>query len=133
MHSASCQCGGLSLKAHSDPDFVIACNCKLCQRRTGSAFGVGGYFRKDTLEISGAPENWARTADSGREIVNHFCATCGTTLYWSLEMRPDHFGVAFGAFDHPLPEPARAIWTEAQHEWVHFPDAWPQFRQGTPE
>ncbi len=132
-HRASCQCGALRVTADADPDFVIACNCRACQRRTGSPFGATGYFRRESLAITGPDKAWARKADSGRGIENHFCPTCGTSLYWTLEMRPAHIGVAYGCFDAALPEPARAIWTEEQHAWVSFPEAWPHYPKGTPE
>ena len=56
MHHASCQCGNLFISARSDPDFVIACNCKLCQRRSGSPFGAAGYFLKSDLTFTGTPK-----------------------------------------------------------------------------
>ena len=37
MHDARCECGALTLTLRAEPDFVIACNCKACQRRTGAA------------------------------------------------------------------------------------------------
>lgn len=132
-HTAECQCGGLSISSTQDPDFVIACNCRACQRRTGSAFGVGAYFRKDHISIKGQSKSRERLADSGRKIVNHFCPECGSTIFWSLEMRPDHYGVAAGNLKSPLPEPDRAIWTSQKCDWVSFPDHWPTFEFGTPE
>ena len=133
MHHAKCQCGALEIHADAEPDFVIACNCRACQKRTGAPLGAGAYFRKSDVTFSGPAQGWARTADSGRALENFFCPTCGTTLYWTLEMRPDHLGVAFGAFETTLATPARAIWTEAQHDWLSFPADMPTFAQGTPE
>ena len=131
-HKAKCQCGALSISSTQDPDFVIACNCRACQRRTGSAFGVGAYFRKATVAIEGESGEWQRTAPSGRSLSNHFCPKCGSTVFWSLEMRPDHYGVAGGNMVSPLPEPQRAIWTSEKHDWVSFPDDWPKYELGTP-
>ena len=131
-HKASCQCGSLSLELDGDPDFVIACNCRACQKRTGAPFGTGGYFRRETLNISGATSSWHRTAESGRMLEHFFCPSCGSNMYWTLEMRPDHIGVAYGAFDTQLPDPVRAIWTDEKHSWVMFPEDWPQFPKGTP-
>jgi len=132
MHQATCQCGALVLTAKADPDFVIACNCQACQRRTGSAFGVGAYFDKGDVSVSGATESWARKADSGREVENFFCPSCGTNVFWTLEMRPDYFGVAHGNFTTKLPDPLRVIWTEEQRDWVRFPDSMPHFPKGSP-
>ena len=41
-HHASCQCGELTASFDGDPDFVIACNCIACQKRTDAPFGTGG-------------------------------------------------------------------------------------------
>ena len=133
-HEASCQCGQLSLVAHGEPDFVIACNCLACQQRTGAAFGVGAYYRREQIAPAGAAKTYRRTAESGRGLTNHFCPTCGTTLYWSLEMRPDHLGVGLGCFADPsFTGPVRAIWAENKHHWVIFPDDVPVFEKAVPE
>jgi len=132
-HKAACQCGTLSISSADDPEFVIACNCRACQRRTGSVFGVGAYFRKDGVSIAGKSAEWSRKADSGRSLTNHFCTNCGSTVFWSLEMRPKLYGVAVGSMLSELPDPVRAIWTSEKHHWVSFPEEWPTFEFGTPE
>ena len=131
-HHAECQCGQLAVESDADPDFVIACNCQACQKRTGSPFGTGLYFKKSDLTTSGESATWARTADSGLGLCNHFCPKCGTTLYWTLELRPDHMGVAYGCFDTPVPDPKRVVWAEEQHAWVRFPDGIETFSKGSP-
>lgn len=131
-HHAQCQCGQLTLDAEIDPDFVVACNCKACQKRTGAPFGAALYFRRDGTRVGGASKTWARRAESGRMLETHFCPDCGTSLFWTLEMRPDHMGVAYGCFDTPVPDPIRAIWTQEKHEWVTFPEDWPRYPTGSP-
>lgn len=83
--------------------------------------------------VQGDRNSWGRKAETGRKIENFFCPTCATTLFWTLEMRPEHIGVAYGTFDSVLPDPVRAIWTEERHGWVHFPDDLPTYPKGTPE
>lgn len=117
--------------AVAEPDFVIVCNCRACQKRTGAAFGVGAYFKRSDLTITGVHSEWLRSSDANRSVDNHFCPNCGTTLFWGIEMRPDHMGVALGALDTPQPRPTRVVWAEQQHDWVAFPDDWSVFAQGT--
>lgn len=131
-HRAACQCGALTVEASAEPDFVVLCNCKACQMRTGAPFGVGAYFQRDALRVAGENRTWGRVAESGRRLENHFCPTCGTNLFWSLEMRPDHLGVALGCFEGPLPAPSRAIWAEEAHDWVVLPDGMPVFPKAVP-
>ena len=131
-HAASCQCGQLSLRSTADPDICIACNCRACQKRTGSAFATVAYIRKSVITIEGARKSWARTAASGRDVESFFCPDCGTTLYWELDFRPDHLGVLIGAFDSPLPDPSRIVWASEKRPWVQFPDDMECFAEGSP-
>lgn len=131
-HDISCQCGALRITASADPDFVVLCNCDACKKRTGAAFGVGAYFRKDALSVVGDWTSFERTAESGRKLDQRFCPACGTTVFWSLEMRPGHYGVALGAFNGPKPEPTRAIWTQETLDWVRFPEGLPTYPRSSP-
>ena len=131
MHRAVCQCGQLSLKASADPDIVVACNCIQCQRRTGSPFGVGAYFRKAVVTMDGDYRTWQRDAPKGRILTNRFCPECGTNVSWTLDLRPDHMGVSVGCLETPLGEPERVVWLCEKHDWVTFPEHWEQFDEAS--
>ena len=132
-HQATCGCGGLQVTTVGDPDLVVACSCIACQRRTGSPFGVGAYFRKETVSAEGRAGTYTRVADSGLTVSLNFCPSCGTNVYWFAELRPDHYGVAVGCFGEPgFGEPSRVVWNESWHPWVRFPDGLPEFDKGSP-
>ena len=98
-HLATCSCGQLRVTAKGEPDVVVACSCTACQRRTGSPFGVAAYYpRERILAIEGASNDFDRTSESGRSVNNKFCPDCGTSVYWTLDMRPNHVGIAIGCF-----------------------------------
>ena len=40
-------------RVNGDPVRASICHCRNCQRRTGSAFGIGAYFREADVEIRG--------------------------------------------------------------------------------
>jgi hypothetical protein len=128
---ATCSCGQLQITASGDPDVVVACSCIACQRRTGSPYGVGAYFKRDSVQpVEGKFKSHQRGTDSGRTFTTNFCPQCGTSVYWELEMRPDHIGVAVGCFGDPsFPGPARAVWAESRHDWVTYPDDLPVFEK----
>ena len=131
---ARCACGQLELRASGDPDVAIACNCHACQQRTGSAFGIGAYYKKDAIVGTvGKASTFERTAETGRKLEYHFCPACGTNLWWSLEMRPEHVGVAGGCFtDTSFLKPARTIWTKSKQDWLDFPEDLPAFEGPSP-
>ncbi len=130
---AACGCGRLRVTTVGEPDLVIACSCLACQRRTGSPFGVGAYFKKEAVSVEGDARVYSRVADSGLDVSIRFCPGCGTSLWWSAELRPDHYGVAVGGFGDPgFARPGRVVWSESKHPWVRFPDGVAEYRQGTP-
>jgi len=54
-------------------------------------------------------------------------------VFWEADLRPDHVGVAVGAFgDNGFPRPTRSVWEEAKHEWVAFAHDLPHLPQGRP-
>jgi hypothetical protein len=92
-----------------------------CQRRTGSPFGVSTYFPKEQVRTKGPSKIYVRGSDSGREIEQHFCPNCGSTVFWYSEVVPDGIGIAFGAFADPsMPWPKFSVWETARHPWVTF-------------
>lgn len=119
MREARCGCGSLKLTAEGDPAMVIQCHCHDCQRRSGAPSGFGAYFPVNQLTISGESSSYKRTSDAGRWLRNHFCPTCGTTLYWEAEAFDGIVGVSVGCFTDPdFPSPQRSVFTVRKHHWV---------------
>ena len=50
FHRGGCSCGLVRYKTVGDPIAAFVCNCRYCQLRTGSAFGVGVYFSHNQIE-----------------------------------------------------------------------------------
>jgi hypothetical protein len=128
---ARCACGGVTATAEGEPEIVSLCNCTECQRRTGSPFGVGAYFRRDAVNLAGETRRFVRKVEGAeRSVTNHFCPECGGTVYWTLDLRPQHVGIAVGHFADPaFQAPSRAVWMQHKHEWISFPPDMPVFPQ----
>lgn len=119
--TARCACGELQVALAGDPAWVIVCHCLECQRRTGSAFGVGAYYARTNVTPKGEYQTYSRPGSSGKRLDFHFCRACGSTVFWDLELRPDHVGVAVGALGDPsFAVPGRSVWEATKHPWVEF-------------
>ena len=94
IRSAQCSCGAFRVEADGDPAAVVACHCRECQRRTGSVFGVGAYYPRELVRISGQSSLYVRDGAEGRKFRTHFCPTCGTSLYWDTDRHPALVGIA---------------------------------------
>ncbi|MBY5990978.1 GFA family protein [Ferrimonas balearica] len=128
-------CGALSITVQGEPKLVLACNCRNCQRRTGSVFGVGAYFGlDDVVERKGTPRQYRIEGDSGQSVVSHFCPNCGSTLFVETQMFQGMLGIPVGGFNEPdFPEPTLSVWNRSKYHWVEFPAHWHRMATQTPE
>ena len=119
---ASCSCGQLRIMVGVDPIRISACHCLECQRRTGSVFGAQARFPERETAIHGESSVYTRTGESGGDIFFHFCAGCGSTVYYKLAGSPDIVAVPVGAFADPdFPEPQMSFYESRRHAWVNMP------------
>jgi hypothetical protein len=121
--TASCACGQLRATIEGEPERVLACHCRECQRRTGSVLGVSAYFAKARVTVEGLSSSFVRTTEQGLTFDTRFCATCGSSVLWTSSALPDHVAVAVGAFADPsFPAPTLTAWTADKHPWVVMPE-----------
>ena len=120
-----CQCGAVRYRTTDQPKRVLACHCTTCKQRTGAAYGIGVYFADDDVEITrGKLHTYEfRSDESGRWIRNEFCDRCGTTVTWTLELRPGLRAVAGGTYDDPNWFDVQAhIWTRSARKDMRYPE-----------
>ncbi len=118
VHHASCGCGALSVVAHGEPARVLLCSCTTCQKRTGSALGITALWPQDSVVVTGPSTKWVRAGQGGRVIDQHFCATCGTTLWWRGDFAPGMTCVAGGCFEETdFLDPGHAYWVSRRPAW----------------
>lgn len=120
--TAACACGQLRLICRDEPVRISMCHCLACQQRTGSIFGVQARFPRDQVQIEGRSTQFTRIGDSGDPVRFHFCAACGSTVYWTLEKLPNFIAVAVGAFADPaFPAPKVSVYEARRHAWTADP------------
>jgi len=94
----------------------------MCQKRTGSAFGLQAKFPKERVEVEGDATQFTREGEG--QVTLNFCPRCGSTVYWILSGMPDMVVVAVGAFANPeFPPPVFSVYEDRIHPWVALPDS----------
>jgi hypothetical protein len=123
--TACCCCGDCTIAVEGEPVLNAICNCTSCKRRTGSAFGWSAYF-PDAAVTAKAGETSLYHRDGAAGYDRHFCARCGTTLYWkSFGFLPEATGIAGGCFvDDSLPAPNLSAQDKDRCAWIDLPDGW---------
>jgi hypothetical protein len=123
---AACHCGQLHLAVEGEPFAVSICNCLMCQRRTGSAFGMQAGFRADQVQITGRYSDYSRISDEAdrKEAVFHFCPDCGSQVFYTEPDEEDLVVVSVGAFADPsFPPPTESGYDSRRHPWIGLPES----------
>ena len=124
--TASCRCGQLKATVTGDPVRVSACHCLNCKKRSGSAFAVQARWPSDQVRIEGGSKTFGKVADSGNRATFHFCANCGSDVYYEIDGKFDDkfndlVAIPLGAFDDPyFLSPTFSVWEERKCGWVEI-------------
>lgn len=124
IHEGGCLCGAVRYRARNKPARTSACHCTFCQRRTGSAFGVGAYFKQEDVELlRGTLTTYEHRSDETQRWLRiQFCPQCGTTVTWTVEAMPGMRALGLGTFDDPKwLKVERFGWYRSAHPWVIAP------------
>jgi hypothetical protein len=123
-YRAACCCGRLTVRCSEEPLRISICHCHQCQRRTGSAFSVNLRFADKAVTVAGPSQAFVRRGDSGKNLTFHFCPSCGSTLWWTLEAVPGVVAVAGGSFiTSQVPPPRVSVYESCMAPWVRLPDS----------
>ena len=134
VHEGGCLCGAVRYRVRNQPVRCGACHCTFCQRRTGSAFGIGAYFKTEDVDIvRGTLKSYEHRSDeSGRWLKMEFCPNCGTTASWTIEALPGARAIAGGTFDDPKwLKIERHGWLRSAHPWFRPPEDVEVFQEST--
>jgi len=119
LRTAACRCGAVQAECEGEPVRVSVCNCLICQRRTGSAFGAQARFPVADVKLTGATKTYIRMGPSGHQMSYQFCPECGATVIYRSEGAPDVVVIPIGAFADPsFPPPRFSIYEGSKHPWT---------------
>ena len=80
-YKGACQCGAVRYEVFGRPTKIWACHCTICQRQSGSAFGMAVVFQNAKIETEGTqPAHFVR-AGRGQSSRCYFCPQCGSRIY----------------------------------------------------
>ena len=121
-----CQCGAVTYRAASDPVMIYACHCTICQRQSGSAFGMAVVFNGEDFDLAGTPPAHFVRPGHGRDFRCYFCPDCGTRIYhqwYTADGDYPFLSVKPGTLDDTgWLKPGCHVWTQHAQPWVRFGD-----------
>ena len=101
-YTGGCACGAIHYETSSEPIVESHCQCRDCQKRSGTGHGSYLVFpRRADVTITGEAKDWRVADDNGNEKVHAFCPTCGTPVYLTFVAMPEPIAVHATSLDDP--------------------------------
>jgi len=128
-----CACGAVRYSVSGEPVAMNDCQCRQCQRDSGTGHASYLTFAGAEVTLSGTPSSWDMVGDGGTVKRRAFCAICGTAVYMSFPAMPDVFVIRAGSLDDPgRYRPQMVFWTAEGQAWDVIDPAAVQFERMPP-
>jgi len=125
MQEGGCQCGAVRYRIDDDKMLYHAlCHCADCRASSGAPATAWLAVQDDAFVIT---RGEATAFNSSGQSVRHFCARCGTGLYFvNPEMLPGIVDVQSATLDDP-PAPTAQIQVAERLEYMAHLSDLPEF------
>ncbi len=118
-YTGGCACGTIRFDIAAKPVAMNDCQCRDCQRRSGT--GHGSYLTfasRAAAKLPGEAKEWDVTGDGGTLKRHAFCPACGSPVYLTFPQMPDLFIVHAASLDDPaMYKPQFVLFTASGHPW----------------
>ena len=122
--SGGCLCGSIRYSILQQPILAYTCNCRFCQKDTGTAYRSALAILNENVELIGKDFSiyTYKSVEHGRELYKNFCPNCGTTISLKTERFPERQVIMIGTLDDPSQiELSTHMFAEEAFDWVEFP------------
>ncbi|KAH8808682.1 Mss4-like protein [Xylogone sp. PMI_703] len=121
MPTGSCLCGEIKISYTSNPVFTSVCYCN--DDRKMADIQVFQVPKSNFSVTQGELKEWTKKSDHGNDITNHFCGTCGTTLFRTggSPVNANNIGLRAGVLDDQSildTPPAIEVYVERRPPWI---------------
>ena len=131
--TGGCACGAVRYEVSGEPVAMLDCQCRQCQRESGTGHASHLTFAHAAVKVEGQPSHWEATGDGGTVKRRAFCPACGSPVYMTFPAMPDYVVIRAGSLDEPgRYRPQMVTWSDAGQSWDHLDPALPKFARMPP-
>ncbi len=132
-YTGGCACGAVRYEISGEPVFANHCQCRDCQRESGTGHSSYLTFRREGAALTGAAGTWDMVGDSGQVKTRHFCPACGTAVFLTFAGMPEFIAVRAGSLDDPARyRPQAVTYGVRGWPWDHLDPALQKFDKMPP-
>jgi len=123
-YTGGCACGDIRYEISGEPIFMNHCQCRDCQRKSGTGHGSYLTFPREGVKLEGEAAQWNIVGDSGNVKTRAFCPTCGSPVYMTFAAMPGVFTVHAASLDDPSRyQPQAVTYAMRGYAWDHLDPA----------
>lgn len=117
-YTGGCACGAVRYEIAAEPMMAGHCQCRDCQRATGTGHSSMMAFPEAAVRLTGKPRFHDAKADSGSTVSRGFCPECGSSVIGKTSGIPGMVTIAAGSLDDPTRfKPQMVVYTSSGHAW----------------
>jgi hypothetical protein len=132
-YTGGCACGVIRYEIAGEPIVMNQCQCRQCQRDSGTGHGSHLTFSGAPVKLTGEATEWTVVGEQGTRKSRGFCPTCGAPVYIRFPDVADLFVVSAASLDDPARfNPQMVLWSSAGHAWDQLEPALPKFDKMPP-
>ena len=119
--SGRCACGSVEYTTNLEPEFTLICQCRQCQRISGSGHAAQFAVPADATRVEGEVKFFDQIADSGHTVSSGFCPKCGSPMFKKTTKRPEIYFFHAATMDDPsIFKPQIVVYEESKQPWDHI-------------
>lgn len=132
-YSGGCACGAIRYEIAAEPAMAFHCQCRACQKATGTGHASAMAFPRAAATVTGQPKFYESVADSGHLSRRGFCPNCGSLVFGGTSGVPEMLAVFAGSLDDPGRfAPQAVIYQSRAQAWDIVDPALPRFARMPP-
>jgi hypothetical protein len=132
-YNGGCACGAIRYEIAGEPVFQNDCQCRDCQRMSGTGHGSYLSFPREGVKQTGDAKLWDTVDDRGKAKTRAFCPTCGSPVYITFSGAPNVFTVHAASLDDPgRYKPQAVTYVVRGHAWDPLDPALTKFDKMPP-
>ncbi len=120
-YEGGCACGAIRYAVSGESKFSFHCQCRQCQRITGSGHVSQFMIPKEAVTLHGALTYFELSADNGNRVNSSFCPTCGNPILKTSSGFPEALFFHAASLDDPgLFKPQKIVWSTSGQPWDYL-------------
>lgn len=132
-YTGGCACGAIRYSIAGEPLFANHCQCRDCQRESGTGHGSYATFARAGVTVTGEAKKWDMVGDSGNVKTRAFCPKCGLAVYMTFAAMPDIFTIRAASLDDPARyKPQAVTYAVRAYDWDHLDSSLTKFETMPP-